>query len=595
MANENKFLSGKGGFALTELLIYIGILGITAGVLVGILTSVTKTQVQESSQNDLSGQLNFITQAIQRKVKESSLIDIASGTPTSTLVLRMRDTSTNTVYLSNGQVYLMEGAGSPQALSSGNITVNSLQFKKFSQYPGKDVVQIDLAISANQLVSGQTISRSLRSAVSRVSAATFDADLLPGADNSYVVGNSSSNQRWKSGAFSGNVTVGGNIGIGNTSPSYALDATGGIRVTSTSTFSSYVGFGTSTPSFPVDIFLNDSSVSTAKGILGINRITSGTAGSGIGSSIIFNTQASDGSLIQTGQISSIFSNASSSAPQSAIWLASGNSSGIYINNLGNVGIGNTSPITKLDVSGDLRIGNNDPYHYSYSTLISGFQTPRCSCDTSTSTQECMNEFDSATDQGAVCYDQWSHSYPVSFNASDKYIRSAGPLLALQTSSGNVGIGIASSTSKLTVNGNVSIGASYATTSASSSNGLIVQGNVGIGTSTAPVPLSLNGHIGFYGTAPTISTCGTSASIRGTDSAGIITIGTLAASCTVTFASSFIDVPMCVVDDNSSTSTSLSPQPTTSTLVIKWGATSGAGSASGHNLSYFCSEVTPTAK
>ena len=68
MKNKIIFCKENGGFALTELLIYIGILGITAGVLVGILTSVTKTQVQESTQNDLSGQLNFITQAIQRKV-----------------------------------------------------------------------------------------------------------------------------------------------------------------------------------------------------------------------------------------------------------------------------------------------------------------------------------------------------------------------------------------------------------------------------------------------------------------------------------------------------------------------------------------------
>ncbi len=224
------------GFSLIELLIYIAILGAVSGIAVGILTTVTKTQVQESAMTDVSGQLGFVTQTIQRLVTDSSVIDMNAGVASSTLKLRMPNLINDPtyVYLSNGQVYIQQGTNSPQSITSASINIDSLQFKKISQAPGKDTVQIDIAASAVQKAAGTTISRALRTAVARVNAATFDSDLLPNTDNAYSVGANPSS-RWLNGAFSGNLTIGGNVGIGTINPGQKLDVSGNINVNTNGT------------------------------------------------------------------------------------------------------------------------------------------------------------------------------------------------------------------------------------------------------------------------------------------------------------------------------------------------------------------------
>lgn len=50
-----------------------------------------------------------------------------------------------------------------------------------------------------------------------------------------------------------------------------------------------------------------------------------------------------------------------------------------------------------------------------------------------------------------------------------------------------------------------------------------------------------------GTAPTLSTCGTTPSIVGNDVAGTVTMGTAGpTACTLTFANAFTNAPHCVV-------------------------------------------------
>lgn len=273
-------LRSRKGFTLTELLIYLGIFAIVAGTLTGILTTVTRTQVQESSQTAVTGELNFSMQTIQRLVQESSLIDIPTGTATSTLVLKMKDAQDPSgdlskiyytkIYASNGRIYVEEQPNTAQPITSDKVVANTLEFKKFTQYPGKDVVQIDLALSDAIQVAGQTITRSLRSAISRASAATFDSDLLPGTDNTYSIGTWPT-PRWKDASFSGLMTIGNTssggtlklIGKTGTSLDYTIDtATGGyLRFKSASatatpfviTSSGNIGIGTSSPIYALDV------------------------------------------------------------------------------------------------------------------------------------------------------------------------------------------------------------------------------------------------------------------------------------------------------------------------------------------------------
>lgn len=60
-------------------------------------------------------------------------------------------------------------------------------------------------------------------------------------------------------------------------------------------------------------------------------------------------------------------------------------------------------------------------------------------------------------------------------------------------------------------------------------------------------LDTAGHLRNIGSAPTLSSCGTSPSISGTDIAGTVTMGTASPTgCTITFATTYGSAPDCIV-------------------------------------------------
>jgi hypothetical protein len=60
----------------------------------------------------------------------------------------------------------------------------------------------------------------------------------------------------------------------------------------------------------------------------------------------------------------------------------------------------------------------------------------------------------------------------------------------------------------------------------------------------------NGHVETHGTAPTVSSCGTSPPVVvGNDGVMRVTIGSVSAtSCTVTFAATWTNAPVCITND-----------------------------------------------
>lgn len=196
------------GFTLLEVLIYVAIFAIVLGFLSSILIITTRVEMRESAAAEVTQQSSYIIQTIQRLVRESSQIESAGA---SNLVLRMASSSKDktTISLSGGKVYIQEGSGGSNPLTSDKVTVNSLNFQKFSNPPGKDVVEITVTMTFNSSNPQFAISKSLRSAIARASAATFDSSLLPNIDNSWSVGQSG--LRWTEGNFSGIITAGGNI------------------------------------------------------------------------------------------------------------------------------------------------------------------------------------------------------------------------------------------------------------------------------------------------------------------------------------------------------------------------------------------------
>lgn len=199
----------RRGFSLLEILIYTAIIGIVGSFFSGILLSVTRIQNQQNASTEVNQQLNFVINNIQRVIRESSYVDIATGTTATTLTLKMRDPAKDPtiIKITGGKVTLQQGGSSPIDLTTSAVTADKLAFLKITNYPGHDSVQVDITLSHNTSNPQMQFTKSLTSAVARVSAATFDSDIVPGTDNTYDVGLGSA--RWQDLNLSGEIKIGG--------------------------------------------------------------------------------------------------------------------------------------------------------------------------------------------------------------------------------------------------------------------------------------------------------------------------------------------------------------------------------------------------
>ncbi len=217
------------GFSLIELLIYVIIFSVSSVFLVTILTSVTQIHVREKSANEVNHQIGFIASTIERLVEDSSSIDISAGAATSTLILRMASSSLDTtkVYASGTLIFLEEGTSTPVALTDSKVKVDNFSVVKYENPGSRSIVHVNLALSYNTDNAKGKFSRAIQLATARISAATFDASVLPNASNNYDLGSAS--YQWRDAYF------GGNVGIGVApNSSFRLLTTGDVAVSTSS-------------------------------------------------------------------------------------------------------------------------------------------------------------------------------------------------------------------------------------------------------------------------------------------------------------------------------------------------------------------------
>lgn len=108
------------------------------------------------------------------------------------------------------------------------------------------------------------------------------------------------------------------------------------------------------------------------------------------------------------------------------------------------------------------------------------------------------------------------------------------------------------------------------------------GAVGIGTTTPVGKLTVAGDLSYFGTIPTLSSCGTSPTITvgSTDMAGEVTEGAVSTGCTISFSATKTNQPFCVVDSEAG----LVFTHTISTSAI---TITNVGALSSTKLSYVC--------
>ena len=104
-----------------------------------------------------------------------------------------------------------------------------------------------MVLSANTANPEQQVTKTFQTSIVRISAATFDSNLVPGADNAYSFGTASN--RWTTGRFSGAVIVEGNLTAATSTNPYteAIFAWGDVHANGYVQFSkSFAGAPTAT-------------------------------------------------------------------------------------------------------------------------------------------------------------------------------------------------------------------------------------------------------------------------------------------------------------------------------------------------------------
>ncbi|OGY57853.1 MAG: hypothetical protein A3D47_01970 [Candidatus Colwellbacteria bacterium RIFCSPHIGHO2_02_FULL_43_15] len=227
MVNSKSF---RKGFTLIELLIYVSIFVVVAGLLTSILVITSRVENNEIVSTQVGQELNLVLNTVQGLVRSASLVECANSGPADSnclsstgpnLKLRLENSTLDPtcVYLENGIVKLAQGSDPASKqncntavatnLTTTKVTANSLTFTKFDVPGGHATVQVDAQFTYNSTNPQLQISKTLRSAVGRVSAATFDSDLLPDATNQRSIGTIvGASKKWK------DIFLSGILGLG---------------------------------------------------------------------------------------------------------------------------------------------------------------------------------------------------------------------------------------------------------------------------------------------------------------------------------------------------------------------------------------------
>ena len=270
--------NSQKAFTLVELLIYIGIFSVVAGLVLGILNSTIRSNQAEVANNEVTTQLNTVLTDIQNQVNQSSNLEVYPSvtnlaSPTSTgsfLKLRMSSSSTDPtcIYLASSTVYMAQGPdpsnasqcnqSSATALTTSQVLANNLTFTQITVPGGYASVSVSLQLTYNSSNPAFAISKTVQSAISRVSSATFSSNLIPASDNTFDIGQISPNLRWRNANFAGTVTLGtgssgGSLGIGTETPSGFFDIASSTATLFIVSSNGNVGINNSSPSAMLDV------------------------------------------------------------------------------------------------------------------------------------------------------------------------------------------------------------------------------------------------------------------------------------------------------------------------------------------------------
>lgn len=142
------------GFSIIELVVYISIMTLMLGVIMGITISTVRSHRAIKAAKSIENSAIVTLERITREVRKSNSISLASSIFDSTpgkLVLNSIDEDSNAhtaeFYLASNAIYLKEDGVDLGALTQSDTKVNSLIFRRFS---GTNVegVRVELSLES---------------------------------------------------------------------------------------------------------------------------------------------------------------------------------------------------------------------------------------------------------------------------------------------------------------------------------------------------------------------------------------------------------------------------------------------------------------
>jgi hypothetical protein len=165
-------MRNRTGLSLIDLLISMAIFAVVSVAFITVFITIINVQTHQASQTEVTQQSQFLLQQLQYYVQSSRLIDMSLDTSASTLTLRMPSPALDPTIVSvvSGTVYLQQGSGALQALTSNRVSVTSTIFTRHynlgsSTAFGTDSVSLSFVTSENTSNTVRNYSSTVQSSV----------------------------------------------------------------------------------------------------------------------------------------------------------------------------------------------------------------------------------------------------------------------------------------------------------------------------------------------------------------------------------------------------------------------------------------------
>ncbi len=167
---DNKILKSKKGYTLVEMLLYVALLGIITVVIVGIFFTISRTNSRvvsliEINSNAYSAMERMVYEASNAKkiyLPTSNFTnynyDGAKATQFSLATRQAVPVNESIVYidfyLENNTIFMKQDGANPVALTSSNVSVQSLNFYYYKN-DARESVKIDFTVKPNNILNSE--------------------------------------------------------------------------------------------------------------------------------------------------------------------------------------------------------------------------------------------------------------------------------------------------------------------------------------------------------------------------------------------------------------------------------------------------------